>query len=113
MTQQLTPEQTDLLAAEYFELAAQVAPLEERMKEIKTTLMNGLDYGAHDAAGGRVTISRGARTLDAAAFEKAYPVQVNPGLYKVVPDLDKIKAAIAPKQLEAVQKVGADKIGIK
>jgi len=99
------------LVREYAELQARTAPDLARMDEIKKHL-RALDYGSHDIAGLKISVSRNTR-LDAKAFSEKYPVLQFPHFYKSAPDSAAIKKHLAPVEIEDLSTEGDPRVTIK
>lgn len=100
------------LVLEYAKLAETAEQIETRRKEIRTLLAHRYNVGTHHLAGHQVVVTRPGR-LDPAAIAAAFPVTANPHLYKPVVDLDAVKDAIAPADLEAFKKYGAKVVTLR
>ncbi len=61
---------------------AEAAKHKAEADKLKFELRQLLDFGTHPAGNLKVTISKPSRSFDLDAFLKAYPVELNPALYK-------------------------------
>ena len=75
------------------ELKAEAAKHTSVADGYKAELRQLLDLGTHTIGNVKITISKPSRSFDAEAFLKAYPIELNPALYKPVIDT----AALPPK----------------
>ena len=110
-TEELTAEQAEALVREYADLQAEVAPMQERMDDIKTTL-RGLGQGSHEVAGLKVTIARNAR-LDSKKAQELYPAEKYPEIYKTSLDSTALKRMVAPAVYDAMSTEGEPRVTIK
>lgn len=79
----------DKLLAEAAQIKDQHAPGLARLAEIKKALVALMGYRTYNGA----SVQRN-RSFNAEKFMANYPPEVHPDLYKQVPDLDAIKAAL-------------------
>lgn len=61
---------------------AEAAKHKAEADRLKFELRQLLDFGTHAAGNLKVTVSKPSRSFDLDAFMKAYPVELNPALYK-------------------------------
>ena len=122
-TETVTPVNT--LEEKVLALAALVTGEEAKAAELKaeaakhTSLADGykaelrqiLDIGTHAFGNIKVSITKPSRSFDAEAFMKAYPVELNPALYKAVID----SASMPPKLKDQfmVAGTGEPKVTVK
>ncbi len=66
------------------ELKAEAAKIAAENDSLKAELRQRLDVGTHAFGNIKVTITNPARSFDAEAFMKSYPIEANPALYKAV-----------------------------
>lgn len=93
------------------ELKAEAAKHTSAAEGYKAELRQLLDIGTHPFGNIKVTISKPSRSFDAEAFMKAYPVELNPALYKAVID----NASMPPKLKDQfmVAGTGEPKVSVK
>lgn len=93
------------------ELKAEAAKHTSAAEGYKAELRQLLDLGTHAFGNIKVTISKPSRSFDAEAFMKAYPVELNPALYKAVIDT----ASVPPKLKDQfmVAGTGEPKVTVK
>lgn len=77
------------------ELKAEAARFFAESEAAKAELRKLLEPGKHPVGNLTVSVTEPARSFDAEAFEKSYPVEVNPALYKSV-----INTAAVPPNLK-------------
>lgn len=103
-----------LIADHEAEVAAHAAEAKKHIAEIdslKAKVRDMLPVGKHTYGNITVTITNPSRTFDTKAFLAAYPVELNPALYKEVIDGDAV-----PKKLKEqfmVAGTGDPKVAIK
>jgi hypothetical protein len=66
------------------ELKAEAAKHASVADGYKAELRQLLDFGTHAFGNIKVTVAKAARSFDADAFMKSYPIEANPALYKAV-----------------------------
>lgn len=93
------------------ELKAEAAKHTSVADGYKAQLRQLLDLGTHAFGNIKVTIAKPSRSFDAEAFMKAYPVELNPALYKAVID----SASMPPKLKDQfmVAGTGEPKVTVK
>lgn len=106
-----TPDYTADHVREYIQLQAEADRIKARMEEIKKFLRE-LDYGTHDIAGLKVSITRNPQ-FDSAAFQAKYPVLKFPHLYKSAIDAGAVKEHLAPAEVKKFYGEGEKKVGVK
>jgi hypothetical protein len=97
--------------AEVTALAAEAKKHNTEIDRLKAKVRGLVPVGKHTYGNVTVTVSNPSRSFDAAAFMKAYPVELNPALYKEVIDT----AALPPKLKDQfmVEGKGEPKVAIK
>lgn len=103
-----------LIAGHEAEVAALAAEAKKHVAEIdglKAKVRELLPIGKHTYGNLTVSITGPSRSFDSSAFMKAYPVELNPALYKEVIDT----AALPPKLKDQfmVAGTGDPKVAIK
>ena len=103
-----------LIAGHEADVAALAAEAKKHVAEIealKAKVRDMLPVGTHTFGNIKVTISNPSRSFDATAFEKAYPVELNPALYMSVIDAK----ALPPKLKDQFMAAGTGepKVAIK
>lgn len=93
------------------ELKSEAAKVTAESDSLKAELRQLLDFGTHPFGNIKVTISKPSRSFDADAFQKSYPVELNPALYKSV-----INPAALPPALKdqfMAEGTGEPKVSVK
>jgi len=94
----------DQLALELTKRKETIAAETDRVKQIEAELRRRLPAGKTTTLGStRATVKNGARRLNVARFEAAFPADTWPGLYRTEtkPDTTAIKDQVAPAVLDA------------
>jgi hypothetical protein len=97
MTGDLTSEMMAQLVARIVTLDEQIAQLREA-REILAEPLRALEAGSYVAGPHTVSVQSASR-LNAARFERAFPANVRPDLYKLTPDLGEVRRHIADVDL--------------
>lgn len=106
-----TAQKIEGLAATVVKHEAEAARHKAEADRAKYELRQLLDYGTHPAGNLKITVARPNRTFDLNAFMKAYPVELNPGLYKSVINADAMPPNL--KNQFMIPGVGEPKVSVK
>lgn len=94
----MNDEQLAGIVASIVTLDEQIAQLREAREQLAEQLRE-LQPGSYDAGPHALSVQL-SRRLNAQRFERAYPSNVRPDLYKLTPDLTEVRRHIADVELE-------------
>lgn len=93
------------------ELKAEAAKFAAQADTYKVELRKLLDIGTHTVGNLKVTLTKPSRSFDGESFMKAYPVELNPALYKSVINNEALPPALKNQFMAAG--TGDPKVSVK
>lgn len=106
-----TEQRIEDLAAVVVSNEAAAARHKAEADRAKFELRQLLDFGTHPAGNLKITVAKPSRSFDLDAFTKAYPIELNPALYKAVINTENVPPAL--KNQFMLPGTGDPKVSVK